>query len=429
VYVGGDFTSVGEGLPRACLAAFDRRTGAATDWRPRANGPVHALAILGHEVWIGGGFTTIDDEPHRGLAAVNRRSGAPWRVGLDTDGQVFALAPQRSTVYVGGVFTHVGGTDRSNLASVDGHTGAVTAWNPGVNGVVRSLAAEEDVLYVGGSFSMAGGGATGSTLRSCAAAFDARTGEILDWDPNANGQVMAIAPARGRIYLGGEFSRVGESWRMGLAAVDSDHGVLQPWNPGLGNYDGRPHAEALALRGRTLYVGGRFQFLDGQWRFHFGAVDALTGIATPWDPRLNGTVIELTISGNTLYAGGSISTLGAYARDNLAAVRLSQDVCVRPESTAAVYATADPLSPSLDLAPNPSRAGTAIRFTLPAVTSIALSVHDVAGRCVRTLIRSEPMAAGVHELRLDTSRWPSGVYWCRMEADGRTFARKLLVAQ
>lgn len=60
IYIGGDFTHVGTTttgmLPRSHLAAIDS-TGALTSWDPRADNDVHALAVSGNTVYVGGDFT------------------------------------------------------------------------------------------------------------------------------------------------------------------------------------------------------------------------------------------------------------------------------------------------------------------------------------------------------------------------------------
>lgn len=81
--------------------------------------------------------------------------------------------------------------------------------------------------------------------------------------------------------------------------------------------------------------------------------------------------------------------------------------------------------------PNPSRPATAIRFTLPREGAILLEVFDVQGRLVRGLVR-ETLPAGQH-----TAAWdgrdgggvavPSGLYFCRLSADGEILSRRMAV--
>jgi subtilisin-like proprotein convertase family protein len=83
--------------------------------------------------------------------------------------------------------------------------------------------------------------------------------------------------------------------------------------------------------------------------------------------------------------------------------------------------------------PNPARGTAAIRFDLPRSAAIDLAVFDVAGRRVMTLF-SGIGEAGSHEAiwrGLDEAGrvMPSGIYFYRLQAEGRTLTRKLMLLQ
>jgi hypothetical protein len=74
----------------------------------------------------------------------------------------------------------------------------------------------------------------------------------------------------------------------------------------------------------------------------------------------------------------------------------------------------------LPLVPNPARRATAVRFTLPATTSVHLAAYDLGGRLARVLFRGH-MSAGAHDLRWDFTDddgrpLPAGVYVVRLDA-------------
>jgi PA domain/Secretion system C-terminal sorting domain len=77
-------------------------------------------------------------------------------------------------------------------------------------------------------------------------------------------------------------------------------------------------------------------------------------------------------------------------------------------------------------APNPGSDITSIRFSVPARGSVALRVFDVSGRLVATLIE-ETLGPGPHTATLQTSRLAAGVYYYRLEAIGKSLARRLVV--
>ncbi len=82
-------------------------------------------------------------------------------------------------------------------------------------------------------------------------------------------------------------------------------------------------------------------------------------------------------------------------------------------------------------APNPFTASTTLELTLPRRGDVRLSVHDLQGRRVRTLL-SGPVRPGRHAVAWDGrdgdgAKVASGVYFVRLEAQGRVERRKLTV--
>ena len=73
--------------------------------------------------------------------------------------------------------------------------------------------------------------------------------------------------------------------------------------------------------------------------------------------------------------------------------------------------------------PNPFSQSTTIRFELPERQRVQLSVYDLLGRKVATLVDGV-VAAGVHQVRWGAEGLPSGTYFYRMEApDGGGFLK------
>ena len=82
-------------------------------------------------------------------------------------------------------------------------------------------------------------------------------------------------------------------------------------------------------------------------------------------------------------------------------------------------------------APNPFNPRTTLRFALPTAGPVRLTVHDVSGRLVTTLIDSE-RPAGVHSVMWDGTNdagagVASGVYFTRMRFDGEVVSRKIVL--
>jgi len=83
--------------------------------------------------------------------------------------------------------------------------------------------------------------------------------------------------------------------------------------------------------------------------------------------------------------------------------------------------------------PNPFNPGTTIRLDVPKPCRIRLVVYDLLGKRVRVLLDGE-MPAGRHRLHwdgLDGNGTPlsTGLYICRMDADGFSFSRRMALVR
>ena len=77
--------------------------------------------------------------------------------------------------------------------------------------------------------------------------------------------------------------------------------------------------------------------------------------------------------------------------------------------------------------PNPFNPTTVIGFSLLAVGNVTLKVYDVLGKEVATLLNNEAMQSGEHEIQFDASGLPSGIYFYRLNVDGKFLETKKLL--
>jgi hypothetical protein len=78
--------------------------------------------------------------------------------------------------------------------------------------------------------------------------------------------------------------------------------------------------------------------------------------------------------------------------------------------------------------PNPFNLTTVIRYDVKETGVISLTVFDVLGREVATLIRATVLP-GFYKTTWDATDLPSGIYLCRMEAPGFTQTRKMVLVK
>jgi hypothetical protein len=325
LFVGGTFSSLGgesNRVSRSFVAALDTskdREASVLPWNPDANGPVSSIAVSCDTVFVGGSFTTIGGTNRNRIAALNIFTGRATGWNPDADGIVLKIALAGDVVYAGGKFTEIGCQPRSFLAALDIDSAQATLWNPRADSGVAGLAVSGGAVVAGGAFS------PGGKARKNVAAFDARTGKLLDWNPSITGsRLINAAPYEGvevmvarsnTLYLGGYFSFVSGQPRSGLAAVDGATGALEPWDP---NPDGV--VKSLAASEDAIYVGGLFASIGGQSRTNIAALYPVTGNAAGWNPAANDKVAALSVSGTTVYAGGLFTEIAGMPRRRLAAL-------------------------------------------------------------------------------------------------------------
>lgn len=189
-----------------------------------------------------------------------------------------------------------------------------------------------------------------------------------------NGEVLHLIdicpPAVGTMELC--LDNVAGSVNWGLAVYDYDDGAVQAKSDGLlANDSGPGGGECLTL-----------------------------AVTQPW--RVYAVVVYKTGSPDLDLIGSYNLRLGA----NVTAVPGPDPV---PARTALLGAS-----------PNPFNPRTVVRYELDRAAPVQLTIHDAAGRRVRTLFAGE-QAAGRHEAFWDGrsdagAAAPSGVYFCRLEA-------------
>jgi hypothetical protein len=78
--------------------------------------------------------------------------------------------------------------------------------------------------------------------------------------------------------------------------------------------------------------------------------------------------------------------------------------------------------------PNPFRRSTTIEYDLPTTSTVTISVYDVLGRKVKTLVSGEK-PAGSYEVRFEAADLASGVYFYRLETGATERVKRMVVVR
>ena len=187
------------------------------------------------------------------------------------------------------------------------------------NDGVQTFLAFESTLYLGGNFTSVNG-----QTRNHLAALDLATGQLSSWNPNANGNVVAMTGNGGTVYVSGGFDHIGGRTRQWLAALSLDTGLADLWTPGP---DGAPLS--LAFAQNTVFAGGQFNYIGGKTRLNLAGLDARLDYnnALTWNPVSRGLVVDDSViytvraSSTTVYISGK-ARFGEDQRPYLAAYDL-----------------------------------------------------------------------------------------------------------
>jgi len=404
-------------------AAAGRQEGAllrwsGVDWQQIAVvtgglfGTLYALASYQGDLVLGGDFEEIDGEPFR---RVCRWDGSTFQAlggGVDGIG-VRCLAVQGDDLIVGGGFDQAGEVDAHHIARWDGMTwsalgdglygggGYYGAWDLQVCG---------DQIFVGGRFDGAGGVAsrgiamwTGSSWRGFAGGVD--EGLMSD------GYVYAVSLLDGDLYVGGDFELAGGTLSNNLARWSQTN---------LPVYLSFADARREGSRARVCWEIGGTGGTATEVSFHIwrGTLDE------PRQRISSEPVAEGAIAGRFEFvdpeppAGGTSYWLEQVGAESRWLGPIALDAATLPARLRLASAV-----------PNPFNPATMLSFTLPAAGPVRVTVHDLQGRRVATLLDG-PRPAGPQQIRWngrdDAGRpLPAGTYLARLVWAGGTAATKL----
>lgn len=75
---------------------------------------------------------------------------------------------------------------------------------------------------------------------------------------------------------------------------------------------------------------------------------------------------------------------------------------------------------------NPAGSVTGIAYAVPVATQVMIRLYDITGREVRTLVAGH-VEPGYHQIELRVPGLTGGIYFCRMDAQGFSATKKLVL--
>ncbi len=323
MYVGGKFHSVQNAgrttsYTRNNIVAFDADSPTIHSFAPDLNGTVFSLLGVGDSIYVGGQFTTVDGTARAAIAKLDAQTGeldTAFKPKINT-GRVSEIRLVNDRLLVSGTFSR-------RLLAIDPDTGANTGYiNLAIAGVLP-LAPNKTEVYrfavnpagtrlVGvGNFTSVDGqnrrrafmltlGDTSASLNSwyyppldkkCISNTPTRQAYLDDVDFSPDGSYFVFA-ATG--FVPTTTAEIGTM--VCDAAARFETNIAAPVKPTWINYTGGDTLHSVAITGAAVYVQGHNRWLDNPQgkdtkgpgavdRPGIGAINPVTGMALPWDPR------------------------------------------------------------------------------------------------------------------------------------------------
>jgi len=322
LYIGGRFTQTADGT--VDLWRIARYDTVADTWNALSNQglneEVSGLAVVGSNLYVGGGFTQTVDGAVTNLGYIARYDTTlgTWNAlpNQGLDGAVFDLIAVGNDLYAGGTFDQTADGSITNLGGIARYDTVAGTWNAlpnqGLNGQVYVLTTDGNDLYVGGNFTQSGDGVI--TNLGCIVRYD----PLVDtWNalPNQglNGNVNSLTLSGNDLYAGGYFNQTNDGTVLNLNHIAYFDISAGTWNA-LPNQGLNDQASRLVIIDDYLYVGGTFdQTADGSIT-DLGYIVRYDPLASTWEALpnqgFNGWVYTLIAVDCHLYVGGGFTQTG-----------------------------------------------------------------------------------------------------------------------
>jgi hypothetical protein len=190
--------------------------------------------------------------------------------------------------------------------------------NLAFNGTIRTIVNHGGINYIGGSFTKI------SKLTGFGTLVNKTDGDFYKNYPKVNGKINVVIPdGNDGWFLGGEFTKVGNTARLRLAQIDKN-GILTNWAPNV-NIGLYPYIYDMIKVNDKIFVCGSFTGINDTSRKYSACID-LNGNLTSWDPQADDEVFTISHNNGVIYLGGNFRYLKGEQRNFIGAVNFDANL-------------------------------------------------------------------------------------------------------
>jgi hypothetical protein len=262
IYLGGSFTSYNDETV-SYLVKVSLITGLIdTRFNAKVSNPVYALAFgPNNDLYIGGSFGSINGFTRNRIASVNKVSGElNARFSHEPDATVYSICvDSTNNIYIAGSFFWVAGSKAARgLAKYNSNYVFLHDFNTttGTNstGDIRSVVVDDTGVYIGGLFTQW----SGTSVANIAKLNKTTAALVAGFTSPVSGTVRGLSFGDGNTMIAvGSFTQAGP--RYGIIKFDKTSGVVDSTFIPSGKTDAAiVNSVAVDTANNALYIGGAF---------------------------------------------------------------------------------------------------------------------------------------------------------------------------
>lgn len=243
------------------------------------------------------------------------------KISPGIDGQVSTSELKGDTLYIGGNFTRIYPPEISskNGAQINLTNGSVNGNIPKPNGILNSVISDGiGGWYIGGVFSKVGDSIRNNIAHiNSLGLVSSQFSNARGFDGNLNGlqaKVSSLFLNNNKLYVGGKFTNYGYFKQYGALLNNIDSTFSKQFS--------EPNGIVYASIPDGLggwFIGGNFTMVGDSVRTNIAQIDS-NGIVTSFNPNANGIVKKMQKIGNDLFVCGSFTIIGAQPKFYLASL-------------------------------------------------------------------------------------------------------------